>query len=73
MIPRLGVSALDAPGQPFHDPEADAALFGALTEGLAGAPGVRVDDRNEHINDSSFAAAAARAMLGLLANYKDVR
>ena len=27
LIPEGGVSALDAPGQPFHDPDADAALF----------------------------------------------
>ena len=30
LLPEGGVSALDAPGQPFHDPEADAALFAAL-------------------------------------------
>ncbi len=30
LIPENGVSAMDAPGQPFHDPEADAALFDAL-------------------------------------------
>ena len=29
-LPEGGVSALDAPGQPFWDPEADAALFAAL-------------------------------------------
>ncbi|RUA22943.1 hypothetical protein DSL92_02625 [Billgrantia gudaonensis] len=27
---RRRVSALDAPGHPFHDPQADAALFAAL-------------------------------------------
>ena len=26
-LPEGGVSALDKPGQPFHDPDADAALF----------------------------------------------
>ena len=31
-LPELGVSALDAPGQPFFDPEADAALFRALEQ-----------------------------------------
>ena len=31
-LPELGVSALDAPGQPFHDPQADAALFRALEQ-----------------------------------------
>ena len=30
LIPEKGVSALDAPGQPFFDPEADAALFDEL-------------------------------------------
>src|SRR5262245_16999679 len=30
LLPEGGVSALDAPGQPFHDPAADAALFKAL-------------------------------------------
>ncbi len=67
MIPRQGVSALDAPGQPFWDPDADAALFGALTQGLAGNPNVRVEQRNEHINDPSFADAAAIELRKLLA------
>ena len=30
LIPEGGVSMIDAPGQPFHDPAADAALFEAL-------------------------------------------
>ena len=34
LIPEKGVSALDAPGQPFHDREADAALFDALEDNL---------------------------------------
>ena len=29
-----GVSMIDAPGQPFHDPVADRALFDALRAGL---------------------------------------
>ena len=32
LIPEGGVSAIDRPGQPFHDPEADRALFAALEE-----------------------------------------
>ena len=32
LLPEGGVSALDAPGKPFHDPEADAALFEALEQ-----------------------------------------
>ena len=30
LLPEGGVSLIDAPGQPFHDPAADAALFEAL-------------------------------------------
>ena len=36
-----GVSLIDAEGQPFHDPEADAALFAALREGSARRRGDR--------------------------------
>jgi uncharacterized protein (UPF0261 family) len=66
LIPRRGVSALDAPGQPFHDPAADAALFEALTRGLDGHPWVRVVTRDEHINDPAFADAAVAELLALL-------
>lgn len=66
LVPRGGVSALDAPGKPFWHPEADAALFDAVVEGLAGAANVRVEVRDEAINDPAFADAAADALLALL-------
>ncbi len=66
MLPLRGVSALDTPGGPFHDPEADHALFEALTIGLNGHPMVRVETRDEHINDPIFAHAAAENLLHLL-------
>lgn len=68
MIPRRGVSALDAVGKPFYNPEADAALFDALVRGLDGHPTVRLDVRDEHINDPAFADAAARTLLELLSS-----
>jgi len=34
VIPEGGLSLLDVPGQPFHDPEADAALFTELSSRL---------------------------------------
>ncbi len=34
LIPEGGVSAIDRPGQPFHDPEADRALFAAIEQAL---------------------------------------
>jgi uncharacterized protein (UPF0261 family) len=57
LIPEKGVSMLDAPGQPYHDPEADAALFEALENGIA-ASGTRSLVRLPyHINDPEFSAA----------------
>jgi uncharacterized protein (UPF0261 family) len=66
MIPRGGVSAIDAPGQPFYDPDADQALFDALVEGLAAHPRIQVIMRDEHINDPAFADAAAGELMRLL-------
>jgi uncharacterized protein (UPF0261 family) len=66
LIPEGGVSALDAPGKPFHDPEADAALFDALSTGLVGHSGVQLIRRREHINSDEFADSAALALLTLL-------
>src|SRR5690606_3506717 len=65
MLPLRGVSMIDAPGQPFHDPVADRALFDALRENLA--PHVRLVEVNAHINDRHFADAVADELLGLLA------
>ncbi len=63
VIPEKGVSALDAPGQPFWDPEADAVLFDTLTERLRDHPHVRVIRRPEHINDPAFAKCLAETFL----------
>jgi uncharacterized protein (UPF0261 family) len=59
LVPRGGVSALDALGQPFFDPEADAALIDALRAGLADRPDITWIERSEHINDPVFACFAA--------------
>jgi uncharacterized protein (UPF0261 family) len=55
-----GVSALDAPGQPFHDPEADAALFEALERTLVETDRRRLIRLPNHINDPEFSAALVR-------------
>jgi uncharacterized protein (UPF0261 family) len=62
LIPEGGVSALDAPGQPFHDPAADAALFEAIESGTHRTATRRVIRLPHHINDPAFALAAADAM-----------
>lgn len=65
LIPEGGVSMLDAPGQPFHDPEADAALFTELEARLVPASGRQVRRLPLHINDPAFAAAAVASFLSL--------
>jgi uncharacterized protein (UPF0261 family) len=59
LIPENGVSALDAPGRPFHDPEADAALFDALEEVFEPTIERRLIRLPHHINDPAFSAALA--------------
>ena len=57
VIPTKGVSALDAPGQPFHDPEADTALFEELENQLVSTDDRRLVKYPFHINDTEFAQA----------------
>lgn len=57
LLPEGGVSALDAPGQPFHDPDADAALFAAVEAAFEATDDRRLDRLPHHINDPAFAAA----------------
>src|SRR5688572_3106278 len=64
LLPLRGVSMIDRDGQPFHDADADAALFGALREGLK--PNVRLREIDAHINDPDFAHALADELLALL-------
>jgi uncharacterized protein (UPF0261 family) len=57
-IPLNGISAIDVAGQPFHDPEADAALIGALREGID-RERVEVHEVEADVNDPAFATAMA--------------
>jgi uncharacterized protein (UPF0261 family) len=57
LIPERGVSALDAVGQPFYDPEADAALFDELQSTLQVTADRRLVRLPYHINDPAFAQA----------------
>lgn len=60
-IPEGGVSMIDAPGQPFHDPEADRVLFDTLEREVRQTPDRRLIRRPEHINDPAFADALVSA------------
>jgi uncharacterized protein (UPF0261 family) len=64
VLPLGGVSMIDAPDQPFHDPDADRALFETLRASVA--PTVRVVDVDAHINDPLFADTLVREMLAVL-------
>ena len=71
LLPLRGVSMISAPGQPFHDPDADAALFDTFRS-LAG-PNVEIVEVDAHINDAEFAAAAADRLLALIAAGRSAR
>ena len=60
-LPEGGVSALDAPGQPFWDPEADAALFRALERTVRQTSNRQLIRLKRNINDPEFAAAIVAA------------
>lgn len=61
LIPRRTVSVIGAQGQPFHDPQADAALFDALVGDLNN--NIEVCSLDCEINDPEFAKACAGALL----------
>jgi uncharacterized protein (UPF0261 family) len=65
LLPEGGVSALDAPGMAFHDPEADAALFEALERTVEQTETRRLIRLPHHINDPQFSAA-------LVENFREI-
>ena len=65
LLPEGGVSALDAPNQPFHDPEADRALFEALETTVRATADRRLIRLPHHLNDPAFAGAVVEAFLML--------
>jgi uncharacterized protein (UPF0261 family)/ABC-type branched-subunit amino acid transport system ATPase component len=65
LLPDLGVSALDQPGQAFYDPRADAALFAALERTVRRTSSRQVIRVKRHINDPEFAAAIVAAFRAL--------
>jgi uncharacterized protein (UPF0261 family)/ABC-type branched-subunit amino acid transport system ATPase component len=65
LLPEGGVSALDAPGKPFHDPEADGALFEALENTVRQTAQRRIERVRANINDDAFIAATTAAFLSV--------
>ena len=73
LIPEHGVSALDAPGQAFHDPEADRALFEALASGVRQNANRRLVRLPLHVNDPAFADALADAFRQVIGDDRELR
>jgi uncharacterized protein (UPF0261 family) len=65
LLPLGGVSALDAPGQPFWDPDADAALFETLTMDLQQTDHRKLVRLPYHINDPKFAQAGVEQFVAI--------
>jgi uncharacterized protein (UPF0261 family)/ABC-type branched-subunit amino acid transport system ATPase component len=65
-LPEGGVSALDAPGQPFWDPDADAALFRALEQTVRQTSNRQLIRVSKNINDPEFASTVVNAFRTLL-------
>jgi uncharacterized protein (UPF0261 family) len=61
LIPRKAISLISAPGQSFHDPTADAALFNAIKNNLR--PDIELIEMDTEINNPKFAEACARTLL----------
>ena len=61
LLPEGGVSQIDKPGQPFHDPEADRVLFAAIEGSFRAGPDHQLRRLPLHINDEAFAQALVAA------------
>jgi uncharacterized protein (UPF0261 family) len=61
LLPLRGGSMISAPGGPFHDPTADAALYSALKTGLRSD--IAVLELEAAVNDPAFAEACAQELL----------
>jgi uncharacterized protein (UPF0261 family)/ABC-type branched-subunit amino acid transport system ATPase component len=65
-LPEGGVSALDGQGQPFWDPEADAALFRALERTVRQTGNRQIIRVKHNINAPEFASAIVSAFRPLV-------
>ncbi len=61
LLPEGGVSMIDAPGQPFHDPDADEALFATIEANVVQTASRTVSRVAANINDEAFVEAVLGA------------
>jgi uncharacterized protein (UPF0261 family) len=69
VLPQGGISGLDAPGMPFHDPEADQALFDTIARTFEQTDLRRLISSPHHINDPAFAATLIDAFRDVSARF----
>lgn len=66
LLPLGGVSAIDVPGMPFHDPKASAAAFEAIRSGWSKAPNRKLIEIDAAINDPKFAAEVVKQFKAII-------
>lgn len=64
VVPLRGVSAIDAEGRPFFDPEADRMLFAAIRSDVW--ENVKLREVDAHINDPVFAGVLVEEFLAMI-------
>ena len=67
LLPLQGVSLIDAPGKPFHDPAADRMLFDTLENEFQPGPNRRLIKLDLNINDPAFAKELVDHFLEIIA------
>ena len=65
LLPKKGVSMLDAEGQAFYGPAEDEALFHTLQEKIDRTK-TEIVMMDSHINDKVFAQAAAERLVQMM-------
>jgi uncharacterized protein (UPF0261 family) len=68
LIPTRGWSEADREGEPLYDPEMNLVFTDRLREVLD--PQIEIQEMDQHINDSTFADAAANLMDKMIKNNK---
>ncbi len=69
MLPLKGVSAIDAPGQPFFGPDEDNVIFDIIRREL-NQETAELIEMDYNINDKEFAEAAAQKLIDLMEDQK---
>ena len=68
LLPTGGVSMLDAPGQPFHDEEADAVLFDTIESRVRATSDRQVIRVGHNVNDPEFTDALLASFRAVVAD-----